>query len=50
MLFRSVSKVAQYFGGGGHKKAAGLTMIGRPHDVINNLSEQIEIQMKELAE
>ena len=45
-----VSKVAQYFGGGGHKKAAGLTMIGRPHDVINNLSEQIEIQMKELAE
>lgn len=45
-----VSKVAQYFGGGGHKKAAGLTMIGRPHDVINNLSEQIEIQMKELSE
>ena len=45
-----VSKFAQYFGGGGHKKAAGLTMIGRPHDVINNLSEQIEVQMKELAE
>lgn len=41
-----VSKVAQYFGGGGHKKAAGLTMAGTYYDVLNNLSGRIEIQMK----
>ena len=40
-----VSKVAQYFGGGGHKKAAGVTMKGTVHDIINNLSEQIDKQM-----
>lgn len=41
-----VSKVARYFGGGGHKKAAGLTMAGTYYDVINNLSKQIEVQME----
>lgn len=40
-----VSKVAQYFGGGGHKKAAGVTMKGTVHDIINNLSEQIHAQL-----
>lgn len=40
-----VSRVAQYFGGGGHKKAAGLTMKGTVHDVINNLTEQIQAQL-----
>ena len=40
-----VSKVAQYFGGGGHKRAAGLTMKGTVHDVINNLTEQIHMQL-----
>lgn len=40
-----VSRVAAYFGGGGHKKAAGVTMKGTVHDVINNLSEQIHAQM-----
>ncbi len=42
-----VSKVAQYFGGGGHVRAAGCTMKGTQHDVINNLSRQIAIQMEE---
>nr|WP_317282214.1 bifunctional oligoribonuclease/PAP phosphatase NrnA [uncultured Sellimonas sp.] len=42
-----VSKVAQYFGGGGHIRAAGLTMQGTPHDVINNLTGQIAIQLEE---
>ena len=42
-----VSKVASYFGGGGHVRAAGCTMDGSVHDVINNLSEQIELQYKE---
>ena len=40
-----VSKIALYFGGGGHKKAAGCTMAGSVHDVINNLSEQIVKQL-----
>ena len=43
-----VSRIAQYFGGGGHKKAAGFTMTGTPFDVLNNLSKQIEAQMEKL--
>lgn len=45
-----VSRIAQYFGGGGHRKAAGFTMHGSPHDVLNNLSEQIELQMRKIVE
>lgn len=41
-----VSKVAQYFGGGGHVRAAGCTMQGSMHDVVNNLTLHIEKQMK----
>ena len=40
-----VSRIAVYFGGGGHVKAAGCTMAGSVHDVINNLSAQIEKQL-----
>ncbi len=40
-----LSKVAGVFGGGGHKKAAGVTMKGTVHDIINDLTEQIEAQM-----
>ncbi|MEF9941828.1 MAG: bifunctional oligoribonuclease/PAP phosphatase NrnA [Lachnospiraceae bacterium] len=43
-----VSAIAQYFGGGGHKKAAGFTMKGTSHDVTNNLTRQIELQLAEL--
>lgn len=39
-----VSVIAGYFGGGGHVKAAGCTMPGTIHDVLNNLSRQIELQ------
>lgn len=42
-----VSKIASYFGGGGHIRAAGCTMSGSVHDVINNLSAHIEKQLKE---
>lgn len=42
-----VSKVAQYLGGGGHKRAAGFTMAGTPHDVLNNLSGLIADQLGE---
>ena len=41
-----VNKVAQYFGGGGHKKAAGVTMNGTSYDVINNLASRIELQLR----
>ena len=37
-----VSRIAQHFGGGGHIRAAGATMQGTPHDVINNLTYYIE--------
>lgn len=40
-----VSKIASYFGGGGHKKASGCTMAGTVHDVVNNLSIHIERQL-----
>lgn len=40
-----VSKVAAYFGGGGHVRAAGCTMSGTYHDVLNNLSKEIAKQM-----
>ncbi len=39
-----VAQIAQYFGGGGHIRAAGCTMNGTVYDVINNLSIQIEKQ------
>lgn len=40
-----VSKVASYFGGGGHVRAAGFTMAGTVHDVINNVSHQLALQL-----
>ena len=44
-----VAKVAQYFDGGGHVRAAGCTMNGTFYDVVNNLTLHIEKQLK-LAE
>lgn len=41
-----VSVIARYFGGGGHKRAAGFTLTGTPYDVINNLSGQIALQLE----
>ncbi len=40
-----VSKIAQRFGGGGHVRAAGCTMNGRVHDIVNSLSGEIANQM-----
>lgn len=40
-----VRKIATYFGGGGHIRAAGCTMHGTIHDVVNNLSAHIEYQL-----
>ncbi len=41
-----VSKVAVYFQGGGHVMAAGCTMNGGVHDVINNIAAQVDLQLK----
>ena len=40
-----VAAIASYFGGGGHVRAAGCTMLGTAYDVINNLSLHIERQL-----
>ncbi len=40
-----VSKVAAFFGGGGHMRAAGCTMRGTFHDCVNNLSLHIKEEM-----
>lgn len=45
-----VSEVAKYFGGGGHVRAAGCSMQGSFHDVVNNLTKHIEKQMKAAEE
>lgn len=40
-----VAKVASYFGGGGHVRAAGCTMKGTFQDCVSNLSLHIEEQL-----
>ena len=40
-----VSVIAQYFNGGGHKRAAGFTLNGSYHDILNNVAHQIELQL-----
>lgn len=42
-----VSKVSQYFGGGGHVRAAGCTLKGNYYDILNNLVHQISLQLDE---
>ena len=37
-----VSKVAVFFGGGGHTRAAGCDLQGSMYDVINNITAEIE--------
>lgn len=42
----NLAKVAEYFAGGGHAKAAGCTIAGSFHDVVNNLSARLELEMQ----
>ena len=42
-----VSKIAVYFGGGGHMRAAGCDLQGSVYDVINNVTGQICKQFQE---
>ena len=41
----NVAEVAQMFGGGGHVRAAGCTVNGTVHDVINNITKYINKQL-----
>lgn len=41
-----VSVIARRYGGGGHKRAAGVTMSGTFYSIINRLSAQIEKQLR----
>lgn len=43
----NVSKIAVFFGGGGHIKAAGYSMVGSLYDVMNNLLPHIDVQLKQ---
>lgn len=40
-----VSKIAVYFGGGGHMRAAGCDLQGSVYDVINNVTREIQRQV-----
>lgn len=40
-----VSRVAVYFGGGGHMRAAGCDLQGSVYDVINNVTRELERQI-----
>lgn len=40
-----VSVIAKHFGGGGHVRAAGVMMSGSSHDVINNITARIALQL-----
>ena len=45
-----VSKIAVYFGGGGHTRAAGCEMQGSMYDVVNNITGEIVHQMQTTEE
>lgn len=45
-----VSVIAKHFGGGGHVRAAGVTMKGSSHDVINNITARIALQLEHSAQ
>ena len=43
-----VAKIAKFFDGGGHVRAAGCTMHGTFHDCVNNISDAITIQLEKM--
>lgn len=43
------SRIAQFYGGGGHKKAAGFTLRGSAHDTVTNVLAKIQEQFEEEA-
>lgn len=47
--YLNVNQVAEYFGGGGHKRAAGCMFKGTVHDAINNILLRIDEQIKDMG-
>lgn len=45
-----VSRIASFFGGGGHVRAAGCTMQGSLYDVVNNITYHMEMQLHQAEE
>lgn len=43
----NVAKIAQFYGGGGHDRAAGFSMSGTFYDCVNNISDSIMMQLEE---
>ena len=41
-----VAKIAKFYNGGGHVRAAGFSMKGTFHDVVNNVSDSIMMQLE----
>jgi phosphoesterase RecJ-like protein len=41
----NVAEIAEILGGGGHVRAAGCTVSGTQHDVINNITKYIHKQL-----
>jgi phosphoesterase RecJ-like protein len=41
-----VAKVAEYFGGGGHRNASGLTLQGTAESVTERVLAQIALQLQ----
>lgn len=41
-----VAKIAKFYNGGGHSRAAGFSMNGTFHDCVNNISDSIMIQLE----
>lgn len=42
----NVADIASFYGGGGHMRAAGCTVNAPYHDIINNISDSIDIQLQ----
>ncbi len=42
-----LARITAVFGGGGHVKAAGCTMVGEPEEILAKIVEQIEMQWSE---
>jgi phosphoesterase RecJ-like protein len=46
----NVADIAAFYGGGGHSRAAGCTVNATYRDIINNISDSIDIQMRRSGE
>jgi len=43
----NVASIAEAFGGGGHTRAAGCTVNAQWHDIVNNMTKYIAIQLEQ---